>query len=80
MMDCTTLTLFPTTSGTSILNVISLGIEGVSISMTEIGCMARLHDISVSNSSLIAKGKVLSCLLENATLGGNLCLDTDVSV
>ena len=64
-------------------HVISLaGIEGVStISMTEIGCMARLHDISASTEvhPLIseAASKVASSLIRrNATLGGNLCLDT----
>ncbi|MGB0201816.1 MAG: FAD binding domain-containing protein [Candidatus Poseidoniaceae archaeon] len=64
-------------------HVISLaGLEGVStISMTEIGCMARLHDISVSSEvhPLIAEAssKVASSLIRrNATLGGNLCLDT----
>ena len=64
-------------------HVISLaGIEGVStISMNEIGCMARLHDISVSSvvHPLIAEAasKVASSLIRrNATLGGNLCLDT----
>lgn len=64
-------------------HVISLsGIEGIStISMTEIGCMARLHDISESSDvhPLIseAAAKVASSLIRrNATLGGNLCLDT----
>ena len=64
-------------------HVISLaGIEGVSeISMYEIGCMARLHDISNSEEvhPLIseAASKVASSLVRrNATLGGNLCLDT----
>ena len=64
-------------------HVISLaGIEGVSeISMNEIGCMARLHDISNSQEvhPLIseAASKVASSLVRrNATLGGNLCLDT----
>ena len=64
-------------------HVISLaGIEGVSeISMKEIGCMARLHDISNSEEvhPLIseAASKVASSLVRrNATLGGNLCLDT----
>lgn len=64
-------------------HVISLaGIEGVSeISMNEIGCMARLHDISNSEEvhPLIseAASKVASSLVRrNATLGGNLCLDT----
>ena len=58
------------------------GIEGVSeISMNEIGCMARLHDISNSEEvhPLIseAASKVASSLVRrNATLGGNLCLDT----
>ena len=64
-------------------HVISLaGLDGVStISMTEIGCMARLHDISESSEvhPLIAEAasKVASSLIRrNATLGGNLCLDT----
>ena len=64
-------------------HVISLsGVEGIStISMTEIGCMARLHDISESSHvhPLIseAAAKVASSLIRrNATLGGNLCLDT----
>jgi 4-hydroxybenzoyl-CoA reductase subunit beta len=64
-------------------HVISLaGIEGVStISMTEIGCMARLHDIAEGGNAhpLIseAASKVASSLIRrNATLGGNLCLDT----
>ena len=58
------------------------GIEGVSqISMNEIGCMARLHDIAESEEvhPLIseAASKVASSLIRrNATLGGNLCLDT----
>ena len=64
-------------------DVISLsGIDGIdTISMTEIGCMARLHDLSVSEDvhPLIsqASSKVASSLIRrNATLGGNLCLDT----
>lgn len=64
-------------------HVISLsGIEGVSqISMNEIGCMARLHDIAESEEvhPLVseAASKVASSLIRrNATLGGNLCLDT----
>ena len=64
-------------------HVISLaGIDGVSdISMTEIGCMARLHDIAEGGNAhpLIAEAasKVASALIRrNATLGGNLCLDT----
>ena len=64
-------------------HVISLaGIDGVSnISMNEIGCMARLHDISQSGDAhpLLsqAASKVASSLIRrNATLGGNLCLDT----
>ncbi len=64
-------------------DVISLAsISGIdTISMTEIGCMARLHDIAESNSAhpLIAEAasKVASSLIRrNATIGGNLCLDT----
>ncbi len=64
-------------------HVISLAaIEGVSdISMTEIGCMARLHDIAEGGQAhtLVAEAasKVASSLIRrNATLGGNLCLDT----
>jgi len=64
-------------------HVISLtNIPGLDlITMTEIGCMARLHDISESAQAhpLIASaaGKVASSLIRrNATIGGNLCLDT----
>ena len=64
-------------------HVISLaGIDGLSeISMTEIGCMARLHDIAESEDvhPIVsdAASKVASSLIRrNATLGGNLCLDT----
>ncbi|MGY8754276.1 MAG: FAD binding domain-containing protein [Candidatus Poseidoniales archaeon] len=64
-------------------HVISLAnITGLdTITMTEIGCMARLHDISESDMAhpLVASaaGKVASALIRrNATLGGNLCLDT----
>ncbi|HIF46071.1 MAG TPA: hypothetical protein EYQ73_04650 [Candidatus Poseidoniales archaeon] len=64
-------------------HVISLAnIDGLdSISMTEVGCMARLHDISESTEAhpLVASaaGKVASSLIRrNATIGGNLCLDT----
>lgn len=49
--------------------------------MNEIGCMARLHDIAENGQAhpLIseAASKVASSLIRrNATLGGNLCLDT----
>jgi 4-hydroxybenzoyl-CoA reductase subunit beta len=64
-------------------DVISLAsISGIdTISMQEIGCMARLHDIACSDSvhPLIAEAasKVASSLIRrNATIGGNLCLDT----
>lgn len=64
-------------------HVISLAkISGIdTISMNEIGCMARLHDIAEGGDChpLIAltAGKVASSLIRrNATLGGNLCLDT----
>ena len=64
-------------------HVISLAnITGLdTITMTEIGCMARLHDISESAMAhplvVSAAGKVASSLIRrNATLGGNLCLDT----
>ena len=64
-------------------HVISLAaIQGISdISMTEIGCMARLHDIAAGGQAhpLVAEAasKVASSLIRrNATLGGNLCLDT----
>ena len=64
-------------------HVISLSnIPGIdTVSNLEIGCMARLHDISVSNEvhPLIAEAtsKIASSLIRrNATLGGNLCLDT----
>lgn len=64
-------------------HVISLAkIEGVNtISATEIGCMARLSDLTEANGAhpLIAEAssKVASSLIrKNATLGGNLCLDT----
>jgi len=64
-------------------HVISLAkIQGASvISATEIGCMARLSDLTEENGvhPLIAEAslKVASSLIrKNATLGGNLCLDT----
>jgi len=64
-------------------HVISLsGVEGLSnISLTEIGCMVRLHDLAESNLAhpLVSESasKVASSLIRrNATLGGNLCLDT----
>lgn len=64
-------------------HVISLArIEGVNtLSLHEIGCMARLADLTVENGihPLIveAASKVASSLIRrNATLGGNLCLDT----
>ena len=64
-------------------NVISLAkISGIdTISMTEIGCMARLHDLAESSKChpliALAASKVASSLIRrNATLGGNLCLDT----
>ena len=64
-------------------HVISLArIEGVNtLSLHEIGCMARLADLTVENGihPLIveAASKVASSLVRrNATLGGNLCLDT----
>jgi 4-hydroxybenzoyl-CoA reductase subunit beta len=64
-------------------HVISLAkIAGIdSISLTEIGCMARLHDLAEGGNAhpLVAEAasKVASSLIRrNATLGGNLCLDT----
>ncbi|MBT5391546.1 MAG: hypothetical protein HOL22_04275 [Euryarchaeota archaeon] len=64
-------------------HVISLArIEGVdTLSLHEIGCMARLGDLTAENGihPLIveAAGKVASSLIRhNATLGGNICLDT----
>ena len=64
-------------------NVISLAkIPGIdTISMNEIGCMARLHDLAESDGChplvALAASKVASSLIRrNATLGGNLCLDT----
>jgi 4-hydroxybenzoyl-CoA reductase subunit beta len=64
-------------------HVISLArIEGVdTLSLHEIGCMARLADLTLENGihPLIveAAGKVASSLIRrNATLGGNICLDT----
>ena len=64
-------------------HVISLAkIEGLAtISMTKIGAMARLYDIANSTEvhPLIAEAasKVASSLIQrNATLGGNICLDT----
>ena len=64
-------------------HVISLAkIEGTNvISATEIGCMARLSDLTIANGAhpLIAEAasKVASSLIrKNATMGGNLCLDT----
>jgi 4-hydroxybenzoyl-CoA reductase subunit beta len=63
-------------------HVISLvGLDASTISMTEIGCMARLHDIAESGDAhpliAMAAGKVASSLIRrSATLGGNLCLDT----
>lgn len=64
-------------------HVISLAkIEGTeTLSSTEIGCMARLVDLTPENNihPLVAEAasKVASSLIRrNATLGGNLCLDT----
>ena len=64
-------------------NVISLAkIPGIdTISMTEIGCMARLHDLAESDKChpivALTASKVASSLIRrSATLGGNLCLDT----
>lgn len=64
-------------------HVISLArIDGVdTLSLHEIGCMARLGDLTEENGihPLIveAASKVASSLVRrNATLGGNLCLDT----
>ena len=64
-------------------HVISLAkIQGSNvISATEIGCMARLSELTEENGvhPLIAEAasKVASSLIRNnATLGGNLCLDT----
>ncbi|MDP6235003.1 MAG: FAD binding domain-containing protein, partial [Candidatus Poseidoniaceae archaeon] len=64
-------------------HVISLAkIEGVdTLSLHEIGCMARLSDLTVENNIhplvVEAASKVASSLIRrNATLGGNLCLDT----
>jgi len=64
-------------------DVISLAmVEGLSeISSTEIGAMARLSDIESSERAhpliRLAASKVASSLIrKNATLGGNLCLDT----
>ncbi len=64
-------------------DVISLArIEGItSVSMTEIGAMARLSEIADGGEAhpLIAAAarKVASSLIRNsATLGGNICLDT----
>ena len=63
-------------------HVISLAKIGAdTISATEIGCMARLCDLTVENGAhaLVseAAAKVASSLIrKNATLGGNLCLDT----
>ena len=64
-------------------HVISLAkIAGLdTISATEIGAMARLSDLETSETlhPLVkqAAGKVASSLIrKNATLGGNLCLDT----
>ena len=63
-------------------HVISLSkIDGINtISKLEIGCMARLSDLSENAvHPLIAEaaGKVASSLIrKSATLGGNLCLDT----
>lgn len=64
-------------------HVISLAnIEGTdTLSPTEIGCMARLVDLTSDNDihPLVAQAasKVASSLIRrNATLGGNLCLDT----
>jgi 4-hydroxybenzoyl-CoA reductase subunit beta len=64
-------------------HVISLAkIEGTdTLSSTEIGCMARLVDLTAENNihPLVAEAasKVASSLIRrNATLGGNLCLDT----
>lgn len=64
-------------------HVISLAkIEGVdTLSLNEIGCMARLSDLTEENGIhplvVEAASKVASSLVRrNATLGGNLCLDT----
>jgi 4-hydroxybenzoyl-CoA reductase subunit beta len=64
-------------------HVISLArIEGVgTLSLHEIGCMARLSDLTTENNIhplvVEAASKVASSLIRrNATLGGNLCLDT----
>ena len=64
-------------------HVISLAkIEGTNvISATEIGCMARLSDLTIVNGAhpliVEAASKVASSLIrKNATMGGNLCLDT----
>ena len=64
-------------------HVISLArIEGVdTLSLQEIGCMARLADLTTENGIhplvVEAASKVASSLIRrNATLGGNLCLDT----
>jgi len=63
-------------------HVISLvGLDAATISMTEIGCMARLQDIAESGDVhpliAMAAGKVASSLIRrSATLGGNICLDT----
>lgn len=64
-------------------HVISLArIKGVdTLSLQEIGCMARLADLTTENGIhplvVEAASKVASSLIRrNATLGGNLCLDT----
>ena len=62
-------------------HVISLAkIEGVdTLSLHEIGCMARLSDLTVNNIHPLvveAASKVASSLIRRNTLGGNLCLDT----
>ncbi|MDP6869155.1 MAG: FAD binding domain-containing protein [Candidatus Poseidoniaceae archaeon] len=64
-------------------HVISLAnVSGLdNISTNEIGCMARLHDLAEGGNChplvALAAGKVASSLIRrNATLGGNLCLDT----
>ncbi|MFB1004905.1 MAG: FAD binding domain-containing protein [Candidatus Poseidoniaceae archaeon] len=64
-------------------HVISLArIEGTStISASELGCMTRLADLTEANGVhpviVQAASKVASSLIRtNATLGGNLCLDT----
>ena len=64
-------------------HVISLAkIQGTdTISSNELGCMVRLADLTEGNGVhpvvVQAASKVASSLIRtNATLGGNLCLDT----